>query len=297
MRILHLLNWNMDKIKENMFKIQYQGFDAVQINPVQPLKEYSDEWWMSYQPCGFHIGNRYGDKEQLVQLCEEAQKYNIKIFADIICNHIAGKNDGSLVPHENVDSILKNNPTFFKERKIIYNWNNRFEVINYCMGLPGLNVKNHQLQDIIINFLNDLIDCGVEGFRFDAAKNIGLPEEGCDFWPRVIYCLKKYGLFLYGEVIFENKELIDKYTQYIKALTNSFGSNPANLIAFIESHDSYYDFGYTKGMSSKEITRHYNNLIEQFPHTLYFARPFDDEWQSIEIKKNHEKQKIKTIAS
>ena len=59
------------------------------------------------------------------------------------------------------------------------------------MGLPGLDLSNYDLQGIIIDYLNELIDCGVNGFRFDAAKSIALPYEGCVFWPRVIYLLKK----------------------------------------------------------------------------------------------------------
>lgn len=55
------------------------------------------------------------------------------------------------------------------------------------MGLPGLNLANHELQNMIIVFLNELVDCGVMGFQFDAAKSIVLPQERNDFWIRVIH--------------------------------------------------------------------------------------------------------------
>ena len=193
MRVLHLFNWRLEDVEKELGKISEQGFDAVQINPIQPLKEDGlRQWWMSYQPIGFSIGNYFGTKEDLIRLCSEAEKYGIKIIADVVCNHMAAKNDDALHPHEKVDPKLRNRKDFWKETRNVENWKDRYQVTHYCMGLPGLNVAEHDLQDIIIDFLNELIDCGVSGFRFDAAKSIVLPEEGYDFWPRVIYCLKKY---------------------------------------------------------------------------------------------------------
>lgn len=297
MRILHLLNWNLNDINSSLERIYDQGFEAIQINPVQPLKEEGNiEWWMSYQPCGFRIGNQYGCKEDLIRLCNKANFYGIKIIADVVLNHMAGKSDGSLYPHEKVDECLKNNPEYWKNFENVSNWQDRKEVITKCLGLPGLNVSNHDVQDIIIDFLNELIDCGINGFRFDAAKNIGLPSEGYDFWPRIIYCLKKYGLFLYGEIIFANKELIDCYCRYFNVLSNSFGSNDSNLVAFVESHDSFHEFGYTKNIPSHVIANDYKGLTNNFDNTLFFARPYDNTWEDNQIKEANKngKRLVKT---
>ena len=281
MRVLHLFNWRLEDVKNELEKISEQGFNAIQINPIQPLKEDGlREWWMSYQPTGFSIGNYFGSKVDLKKLCFDAEKYNIRIIADVVCNHMAAKNDDALHPHEKVDSNLRDRSDFWKEARNVENWKDRYQVTHYCMGLPGLNVAEHDLQDMIINFLNELIDCGVSGFRFDAAKSIGLPEEGYDFWPRVIYCLKKYGLIVYGEVIFSEKDLIDKYCQYIGVLTNCEGSNRDRIVSFVESHDSNLDFGYTKTVDSCQIAREYRNLANYYENTLFYARPFDDTWKT-----------------
>lgn len=292
MRILHLFNWNLNDINSNLDRIYEQGFEAIQINPIQPLKEEGNvQWWMSYQPCGFRIGNQYGSKDDLIQLCNNASEYDIKIIADVILNHMAGKNDGSLYPHEKVDEKLKSNPAFWKKFENVSNWQDRKEVISKCMGLPGLDICNHELQDMIIKFLNELIDCGIGGFRFDAAKSMGLPDEGCDFWPRIIYCLKKYGLFLYGEVIFENRELIDRYCRYFNVLSNCCGSDESSIVTFVESHDTYYDFGYTKNIPSYSIASDYANLTNHFDNTLFFARPYDDTWEAEQVREANESRK------
>ena len=49
------------------------------------------------------------------------------------------------------------------------------------------------LQDIIIDFLNDVIECGADGLRFDAAKHIELPEDpgGSDFLAKSNRSIKK----------------------------------------------------------------------------------------------------------
>ena len=70
MRILHLLNWRLKDVLKVLDKVKEQGFQAIQINPLQPLKEDGfDNWWLSYQPCGFSIGNQYGSKDDLKYSC------------------------------------------------------------------------------------------------------------------------------------------------------------------------------------------------------------------------------------
>lgn len=281
MRILHLFNWRLKDIIPILEDVSNQKFDGIQINPIQPLKEEdSNAWWMSYQPIDFRIGNKYGSEDELRYLCMVAKNYNIKIIADIICNHMAGKTDGSLYPHEKVEDYLKNNPYFWKKPTNVSNWNNRYEVTNYCIGLPGLNLCNLELQNIILSFIESLISCGISGIRFDAAKNIALFSEGCDFWTRIFYELTNYNLIKYGEIIFENPDVIYEYCNYIDVLTENCSLNSEKIFNFIESHDSYLDFGYTKSLSGNEINERYRDLSTISENTLYYARPFDESWKS-----------------
>lgn len=292
MRILHLFNWRLQDVKEHLEEISKQGFDAVQINPLQPLKEDNfDNWWLSYQPCGFSIGNQYGSKRDLEELCTLANIYNVDIYADVICTHMAGKNDGSLYPHERVDKRIVDNPYMWRERKYIYNWQDRNEIISFCAGLPSLNLYNYDLQDIITNFLNEMIDCGVKGFRFDSAKSIPTPQEGCDFWPRVISRLSDPTVYKYGEVIFADENLIGMYSNYIDVLTNTRSNQVNNVVAFTESHDTFYEFKYTKDITSRMITNDYEFLVRDYPNTIYFARPFDNEWKSESVRNFNFKEK------
>ena len=48
MRIMQCFNWRLKDIIPNLEQIKEQGFDAIQINPIQRLKEDGlKEWWMS----------------------------------------------------------------------------------------------------------------------------------------------------------------------------------------------------------------------------------------------------------
>ncbi len=294
MRVLHLFNWKLKDIIPILKKVKEQGFEAIQINPLQPLKEENfNDWWMSYQPIGFRIGNQYGSQEELKGLCQESKELDLKIIADVVCNHMGGKEDGSLYPHDKVDQVLKDNPHFWKEPKYINDWNNRYEVINYCLGLPSLNLKNKELQLIILKFLKDLLNCGVEGFRFDAAKNIGLPNEDNYFWPLIREELKKDNIIIYGEIIFEREETIYEYCQYMDVLTENIHINSHKIFNFIESHDSYLEFQYTKSLSSNEINERYKNLVLNTDKTLYYARPFDEAWKDEKIKEVHYQKRKK----
>lgn len=292
MRVLHLQNWNADAIKENIPVVKEQGFDACLIGPVQPLKEDGyKEWWMSYQITDFKIGNIYISKEDLISICELARKYQLDIHVDTVLNHTGASLEDPLTPHLNVNPILLSNPLYWKEKINVSNWDDRKDVTTHCMGLPGLNVYHPDIQKMISKFLNELIDTGVMGFRFDAAKSIGLPSEGYDFWPNIIYCLKKWGLFLYGEIICENnQQILEEYAKYINVLGSYVINNPSRSVLYVESHDSFLsdtDLGYTKYKSSNQILQEYTNLVANHLNTLFYARPFDNIWQDERIKDCH----------
>ena len=201
---------------------------------------------------------------------------------------MAEKAAGTFEPHERVSSRLVSRSDFWKEKKQIYNWHNRYEVINYNNGLPGLRVDNHEVQDMIIDFLNSLIDCGVDGFRFDSAKSIALPEEGCDFFPRVLSSLKRQDLINYVEILYEPDDFLEKYGRFAMVLTGNYARDNSNSIIFGESHDTFYGegaIGTTRNITAREAASYYENLSSQYDNTLFFARPWDSQWK-MDIVKN-----------
>ncbi len=294
-RILSLFDCPLKDVKRLLPMISRQGFNVVQVSPLQRTKpDYRNDWWLLYQPLGFEIGNRIGTKEELYDLCQEANKYGINIVVDAVINHVANKSEEEfLEPHPDSDWELLSNRDCFKEKIQISDWDDRNQVIHYCLGLPGLNPSNPIVQRKIINMLNEYIDLGVNGFRFDAAKSIALPEEGCDFFPNITYSLKRWLPILYGEVLFADNELIEKYARYMRVLTNSDARNKDSIIKFIENKDSFLskDLGYTSTWPKERITNEYISLAANYPNTLYYARNYTDDWHEWQCRDVREANK------
>ena len=99
--ILHCFDWSYNNIKANMKDIAEAGYTAVQTSPVQPPKDYnsswtdsSKQWWKLYQPLGLRVADEnswLGNKAELKAMCDEAEKYGIKVIVDIVANHLANK--------------------------------------------------------------------------------------------------------------------------------------------------------------------------------------------------------------
>lgn len=288
-RILNLFDCPLKNIKDMLPLISYQGFNVVQISPLQRTKDDSSkEWWMLYQPLNFEIGNRIGNKDDLKSLCIEAQKYGIIIVADTVINHLANISDKDpLTPHPWCDQDILNNKDCFKEKINVTNWNDRYQVTNYCMGLPGLNPNSEIVQSKIIKMLNEYLDLGVQGFRFDAAKSIALPMEGCNFFPIITYSMKRWVPIIYGEVLFADEDLIQKYVKYMKVLTNSDFWDKEGIIKFVENKDSYLskDLGWSRFQSKEKITNDYYNLASHYPNTKYYARNYSNDWHEWKSEK------------
>jgi len=289
MRVVECFNWKIKDIIPRLEEFKKQGFDAIQINPIQPLKENNEkEWWMSYQPIDFKIGNIYASKKEIIDLCNEASNTGLRIIGDVVINHMGATLNDSLTPHEKVNPILKNNPNYWRKKIKVKDWDNRQEVITCCIDLPGLNVYHKDIEQMIINFLKELIECGITGLRFDAAKSIGLPSEGYNFWPNITKELRKYNLYLYGEVIFErNVQIVDEYCKYMNVLGNFDGSDLTKMVSYVETHDTYLStdsLGYTKYINTEDIIKKYQELVKIYENTLYYIRPFDESWKCSEIR-------------
>ena len=279
-RVIHMYNWETKEIINRVQRIANQGFTAIQIPTVQPFKNsYKDKWYWQYQPLSFDIGNEFGSKEELMNLCNKAHEYGLKIIVDVILTHMAGDDYGNIIPHPSVDKKLVESD-IWKSFDRIYNWNDRYEVITKSHGMPTIQLAKPKAQEFALDFINRLKQCGVDGLRLDSGKSIALPEEGNDFLTKL-----PKDMFIYAEVIFESKELIDKYCQYVNVLTSSYGSDRNRMVTFIDSHDLQHEFKVTSHYTDDVIKREYDILCSNFPNTLFYVRPFNNCWESEEVKR------------
>lgn len=293
--ILHCFDWKYNDIKAELKNIAEAGFSAVQTSPAQPAS--SGEWYWLYQPYGFYIGDSpLGSKSDLQSLCTEADKYGIKVIVDVVANHLNGDTG-------RVQSNLQDSQYWHDDIGGI-DYSNRFQVTHGRIGMRDLNSEHSYVQQVVSGYVNELKNVGVDGIRWDAAKHIGLPSEGCNFWPAVT----NNGLYHYGEILSGpddrgsgNEHLMVEYTKYMsvtdsnygKTLRDSFasGSVPSSygnwgsrgvsadkLVYWGESHDTWSndkDWGFSNEMNQNVIDRAYAVAASRDgASALYLSRPF-----------------------
>lgn len=297
--MLHAFNWSYNTIKENLPAIAAAGYTTVQTSPVQQPKDYSTsgdvtgQWWKLYQPISFHIAEEswLGTKDDLKSLCDEADKYGIKIICDIVSNHIANADEAR--PETVSNQVKKYEPEFYKKRKTYTrtykgdanDGSVQAVVQGHVSKCPDLVTNDTAVQGYIINLLKECIDCGVDGFRFDAAKHIETEDDGeyaSDYWKNITtsassYYTQKTGddLYIYGEIL--NNCGADRsyssYTKYINVTDNRTGDAvlynvtkgkastatnakyksgvaASNAVLWAESHDTYEGNSGSSGYSN-----------------------------------------------
>ena len=247
--ILHAWDWSFNNIKANMERIARAGFTSVQVSPIQQAKEATygrpnEMWWILYQPCCFQIddtGNSaLGTKADFEAMCAEAHKYGIHVIVDVVANHL-GNQGGYDKSYAIPPDIREDDECWHPEGFRDINYGDRYSITHGSIsGLPDLNTENPKIQNYVKGFLRECIDAGADGFRFDAAKHIGLPSEGSDFWPNVLNDARSYysdkgafgELYAYGEILNETGgPSISEYTQLMSVTDNQTGNDIRKNVA------------------------------------------------------------------
>ena len=315
---LHCWNWSFKNIEAKLDIIKSLGYTTIQTSPIQEAKQPTlnfptNDWWVYYQPANFVIDNTgnsaLGTKADFESMCKAAHERGIKVVVDIVANHMANTETGTNGFAESVAKDIRNDADCWHDiTKNTSNYNSRFDVTQYCMtGLPDLNTSNKKVQNLVLDYLKECIDAGADGFRFDAAKHIEVPEDGdfgSDFWPTVVNGAKDYAkqsrnldLYCYGELLdaVGGGLTPSVYTKYMSVTDNgwsanllstvvlsgnaasynaNFGKGSANqIVVWPESHDTYAD-GSTMDVSETNINKAWALIAGRAEVMgLYLARP------------------------
>ena len=316
--ILHTFGWSFNQIKENLPSIVDAGYKAVQTMPVQQPKSGGADWTFFYQPVSFTVANNspIGNKQDLISLCDEAKKYDVDIIVDVVFNHLAtngGKDSGGYpVVDEEVDLY---EPYIYQHQDETFHHNKNATgsgaITQYYPygNLPDLNTANAHVQERALSFLKECIDCGVDGFRFDAVKHIETskdPDYPSYFWENTLVKAEEYykqlnnnkELYAYGEILNEvgGGRDLSFYTDLMHVTDNSYigGVSTAvltskqgqkavdtkygkettakNIVTWVESHDTYAEEDAHTGV--KKMMRMWAIVASRQDTTnLFFARP------------------------
>ena len=305
--ILHCFDWKYTDIKAELPNIAAAGFTSVQTSPAQPGGgKDSSIWWWLYQPLSFSIGTNYlGTKDELQELCTEADKYGIKIIVDIVANHLAGD-------HQYIQEDLKDLQYWHETGDDEY-WNSkskRYVTTHKDLGMPDIASENTYVQTCVRNYIQELKSVGVDGLRWDTLKHIQVPSENCAFFTTVL----DPDMYNYGESLGDpgadsndaNVALMTEYTGLMSVTDDVYGnqlrtsflngngtSNTGNwanrgmsanrLVYWGESHDTWSNDengNAAQGYSNSNLTD--QNVVDRVyaivasradATSLYFSRP------------------------
>lgn len=327
--ILHAWTWSFDNVARSMHDIARAGYGYVQISPAQacyvgdgggmalfsePGDSIQGKWYYYYQPTDWTIGNyMLGTRDQYRNMCDSARHYGIDVIVDVLPNHTAIDHTAVL---PGLDNAVGGHENLFHANGFtpITKWNDRLECTTGQMGgLPDVNTENPDFQYYYLQYVNDLINLGARGFRYDTAKHIGLPSDPVDpkstrnnFWDiatgregvKGLTLLMPDSLYIYGEVLQDKNVKETEYAEYIDQTASNYGHvlrevlakgsaegvdlgdwrhpvTPERLVTWVESHDTYCNAHESASLTDDQIRMGWVLLTARAggSHPLFFSRP------------------------
>ena len=323
--ILHCWCWYFKTIEEKLPEIAEAGFTSIQTSPINAClvgenggleifgRNGGGKWYYHYQPTDWKIGNyQLGNRDDFISMCKKAHSLGVGVIVDVLPNHTT-PDKSALSPDfvktcGGMEKLYHYNSRFSVQSDI-----NRLQATTHSMGgLPDVNTENPLFQAYFLKYMNDVIDCGANGFRFDTAKHIGLPDDPLDpyseknnFWPVFTgkegvngeYLHNPSNLFLYGEVLQGENTREKDYAQYINVTASYYGAavrsqiktdglsakhlmgwrNEAGadrLVTWVESHDTYANAGESAKLTNWQIRKGWAVIAARKGGVpLFFSRP------------------------
>ncbi len=207
--ILHAWMWSANTIKAHMDEIADAGYTSIQTVPMSTIKgpehgmKFTENWYYVYQPSGTGIGNKViGTEAEIKAMTEEAHKHGIRVIADAVINHFTA--DWNAIQGEWKDSsrFHTRSEGGCGDNGTAINYNNRWQVTHcHLLNLWDLNTENQTVANGMKDYLVRAVADGVDGFRYDAAKHIELPDEFQTHSPYYDTILPNGAQYQYGEVL------------------------------------------------------------------------------------------------
>lgn len=192
---VNLHEWKWGDISNECAYLADKGYTAVQVSPPNEhikanLASYPHSWWVRYQHASYIISSRSGDSTAFNSMVTNCKNKGIVIYADVVINHMGDQTNqghaGSTfnrstksypaVPYGSTDfhsdCVIQSSDYSYSSDP---NTNaQRAARVRNCQlgGLPDLDTGKEYVRTKIAEYLINLLDRGVGGFRIDAAKHM-----------------------------------------------------------------------------------------------------------------------------
>nr|ABC68516.1 alpha-amylase [Blattella germanica] len=182
--IVHLFEWKFADIADECERfLGPKGFAGVQVSPVHENVIISSPfrpWWERYQLVSYKLVSRSGDENAFRDMVRRCNNVGIRIYVDVVLNQMSGSwpdahgQGGSTADTYNLQyPAVPYGPGDFHSTCTVSNYQDPSNVRNCeLVGLHDLNQGSDYVRGKMIEYLNHLVDCGVAGFRVDAAKHM-----------------------------------------------------------------------------------------------------------------------------
>ncbi|TXI93207.1 MAG: alpha-amylase Aml [Burkholderiaceae bacterium] len=179
---VQMFHWKWKDIaKECTNWLGPQGYGAVQISPPTAAMN-GVNWYDIYQPVDYtSFTSKMGNLTEFQSMITACHNAGVRVYVDVVANHLSAAN-GTATNGATFSATTLTYPRFsaadFHPNCAIqdadYGTPGNRNSITSCrlVGLPDLNTGSAYVQTQIKNYLTSLINMGVDGFRFDAAKHI-----------------------------------------------------------------------------------------------------------------------------
>ena len=299
--ILHCFNWTIAQVKADLPNIAKAGYGSVQLSPLQRADvKVGSAWHDLYRPYDLSFKGGLGTEAELKALCDEAATYGIKVVVDVVANHV----DKTAGYH---DTWWDSNNRVRWEGPCRYG--DRYSITHGQLGDYGdVNSELSEVQAKGKAYVEKLKSLGVKGIRWDAAKHIATPSEGCGFWSTVT---SVPGMYHYGEILNDDATPVNEYVKYMSITDNRYSDGAAKnnggiqqgyggawavdrgidsnkLVYWAESHDTYSNDEWSQNVDQSVIDRAYACVATRNGATaLYLVRPDVKGFNNIKIGKGN----------
>jgi alpha-amylase len=189
---VQLFEWKWtDVARECESYLGPKGFAAVQISPPNehnwiPSGDGAPyPWWMRYQPVSYSLDrSRSGTRAELIDMVHRCNAVGVGIYVDAVINHMtsgsgttssAGNHPWGVESYPGVPYGVND----FHATCTVSNYQDAGNVQNcQLVGLQDLNTGASYVRGKIADYLVDLVNIGVKGFRVDAAKHMSPTDLG-----------------------------------------------------------------------------------------------------------------------
>nr|XP_006819823.1 PREDICTED: alpha-amylase-like [Saccoglossus kowalevskii] len=257
--VVHLFEWKWTAVVEECFLVPWvmELFKYPRpMNEHRIILEPDRPWHERYQPVSYMIESRSGNRDEFVDMVDRCNKAGVRIYADVVINHMTGKNAGHGygIGGNKFNASSKSYPavpykyehfngqdTCKSDDGLVHNYTNPEEVRNCnLLGLLDLRLDMDHVREMVTNYMNDLIDMSVAGFRIESAKYM---------WP--------------SDLEYVYSKLQDLNTTYF----------PSNSQPFI--YQEIVDLGDNEGISYREYTDY--GCVTEFNYGVELVRFFGGE--------------------